>query len=370
MKIKFCSNCLMPSTRPRISFNKVGICNACEWASEKKEIVDWKARELQLKNLCDKFKIEKSGKFQCILPASGGKDSSYVADQMQNKWGLNGLSVTIHPPLSYHLGNQNLENFIFSGFDNIRITPNPEVGRRMARYYFEEQGQPLMAWIMSVQTIIFRIAVVFDIPFVMFGEEGEMEYGGSTNLKNKYYYDIDDCIKLYLSGNNPLDFLGELTPAEKFWWTFPDENEFKNLKPIIAKYSYFENWDPYEHYLFAKENCGMLETEQRCIGTYNNFAQTDTKLYDLHAYLMYLKFGFGRCCQDVGIDIRRGALSRKQGLSLVKKFDGEYPESLIPDFLEYFRMTQDEFDKVLDRHANKSLFKKINGRWVPDFEII
>ena len=368
--MKYCSNCLMPETRPRITFNNDGFCNACQWADEKKDEIDWKVREQKLDDLVKESKRRNPNKFQFIFPSSGGKDSSYVAYQMKNKWGVNGLSVTIHPPLSYDLGNKNLENFIFTGFDNIRVTPNPEVGRKMARYFFEEEGQPLMAWIMSVQTAVLRIAENFKIPFIMFGEEGEIEYGGTSKLKNKFYYDLEDCIEIYFSGNRPERFLSRLNEEEKYWWSLPTKEDFKKLNPVIAKYSYFENWDSYEHYLFAKEKCGMQEEEVRCIGTYNNFAQTDTKLYDLHVYLMFLKFGFGRCSQDVGIDIRRGSLTRKQGLALVNKYDGEYPEALVPEYLEYFRMTQKEFDNVIDKFANKNILEKKNDRWVLKQKIV
>ena len=113
---------------------------------------------------------------------------------------------------------------------------------------------------------------------------------------------------------------------------------------------------------------GLKEEEVRCLGTYNNFAQTDTSLYDLHCYLMYLKFGFGRCTQDVGIDIRRGALTRKQALALVRRYDGEYPEPYVPQYLEYFRMSEVEFDESLDRWANRELFEKVDGRWKQMFE--
>ena len=135
-----------------------------------------------------------------------------------------------------------------------------------------------------------------------------------------------------------------------------------------AHWSYFENWDPYEHYLVAKEKCGLQEQVERSQGTYNNFAQTDTSLYNLHVYLMYLKFGFGRCTQDVGIDIRRGAMSRTQGLALVRKLDREDPKNFISQYLEYFGMSRHEFDAILDKHVNKSLFRKERAEWVPMFE--
>ena len=110
-----------------------------------------------------------------------------------------------------------------------------------------------MAWIMSVQTIVLRVAENFNIPFIMFGEEGEIEYGGTSKLKNKFFYDLDECIDLYFSGNKPDDFLSEYSKEETFWWTLPSKEKFKKLNPIISKYSFFENWDSYEHYLVAKE---------------------------------------------------------------------------------------------------------------------
>ena len=106
----------------------------------------------------------------------------------------------------------------------------------------------------------------------------------------------------------------------------------------------------------------------RATGTYLNFAQTDTSLYNLHTWLMYLKFGFGRCSQDVGIDIRRGAMSRKQALSLVRKFDREDPRNFTPDYLDYFRMKPEEFEQTIGRHVNQKLFRKEEARWTPIFE--
>ena len=361
----------MIETRPRISFNEDGVCNACQWAEAKKEEVDWEFRQNELNALVQKYKLRNANKFDVILPSSGGKDSSYVAYQVKEKLKMNPLMVTISPPLPYDIGTKNLEESLKRGFDHIKITANYEVGRVIAKKAFVEQGQPLMAWIISVQTAIFKTAVLFDIPFVMFGEEGETEYGGSSALKNRATYDIEDSIKLYLSGNDPKKFVEEYGFNDKdlFWWTYPSEQDFRKLDPAIAKWSYFENWNPYRNYTVAKEFMGLAESSERSIGTYNNFSQTDTKLYDLHSYLMFLKFGFGRCTQDVCIDIRRGAITRKQAINLIKAYDGEYPESLINDYLEYFRMTKEEFDAVIDKWANKDLLTKIDGRWRKNFEI-
>jgi hypothetical protein len=85
--------------------------------------------------------------------------------------------------------------------------------------------------------------------------------------------------------------------------------------------------------------------------------------------MMYLKFGFGRATQDAGIEIRRGAMDRSQAVNLVRLYDGPYPEEFIGTYLEYFEMTIDEFDAVLDKWVNRDLFEKVDGRWQPSFEI-
>jgi hypothetical protein len=119
----------------------------------------------------------------------------------------------------------------------------------------------------------------------------------------------------------------------------------------------------------AKEHCGLKEVDETNPGTFTNFAQNDSAFYALHTYLMYLKFGFGRATQDAGIEIRRGAMTREQAINLVRLYDGHYPEEFIETYLDYYQMTHDEFNAVLDKWANKELFKKVDGRYTPTFSI-
>ena len=142
------------------------------------------------------------------------------------------------------------------------------------------------------------------------------------------------------------------------------------IEGYFQNWSYFEDWNPYYNYLVAKEHCGLVEESETNPGTFTNYAQNDQDLYSLHVYLMYLKFGFGRATQDAGIDIRRGAMSRDQAINLVRAYDGHYPEKYIQTYLDYFKMTFEEFDLILDKWANRDLFRKVAGRWQPTFKII
>ena len=113
----------------------------------------------------------------------------------------------------------------------------------------------------------------------------------------------------------------------------------------------------------------MEEKKGRGVGTFDNYSTTDTEIIWLYFYLMYLKFGFGRATNVVGTEIRRGAMTRKQAANLVKKYDGEFTEQYMDAYLKYYDMTLDEFNAVLDKWANKDLFEKQNGRWVPTFTV-
>ena len=91
-----CNNCLNTSTRPRISFDKRGVCNACQWAEEKKNI-NWSKRQSLLKNF---FKNNKKKNYDCIIPVSGGKDGSYVSYNVKKKFNVNTLCTVSYTHLT------------------------------------------------------------------------------------------------------------------------------------------------------------------------------------------------------------------------------------------------------------------------------
>ena len=371
-KIFWCKNCLNMSTRPRITFDLRGWCNACQWMEEKKKI-DWASRERELKNLLDKNRSKVSG-FDCLVPVSGGKDGSYVTHQLEKIYGMKPLTVTIKPALSLDIGNDNLTNFINSGYNHIHVSCNPKVLDRLNKYGFIHKGFPYYGWLIAVQTAVIKVAVNFKIPLIFYGESGEIEYGGSTELKQKNLYDIEYMERVYLDGGHQKVF--DLIKKDKdvdekdlTFFQFPSKDEVSKVGLSLAHWSYFEPWDSYRNYVVAKEHCGLIEKEEGNEDTFTNFSQNDQDLYSLHVYLMYLKFGFGRATQDAGIEIRRGSMTRSQAVNLVKMYDNAYPSKLIKKYLDYYQMSKEEFDKVLDKYANRDLFQKVDGIWKPKFSV-
>ena len=353
------------STRPRITFDERGWCNACQWAEEKRTL-NWSLRQSELEQILNSHRSS-DGSFDCIVPVSGGKDGSYVSYQLKHNYGMNPLAITVTPSLSLSIGNQNLKNFISSGYDHIQVSCAEDDQQKLNKQGFIHKGFPYFGWLVAIETVPISMATRLNIPLIFYGEEGEVEYGGSSAQKNKPFIDFKFIDDVYLEGGHDL-VLNEskLNSEAMTFFKFPKDT---NTELKITHWSYFENWDPYRNYLVAKEHCGLIEASTTNSGTFTNFAQNDQDLYSLHAYMMYLKFGFGRATQDAGIEIRRGAMTREQAINLVKLYDGIYPEELIDSYLDYYKMTLAEFESVIDRWTDTSLFEKQNGRWKPTFTV-
>ena len=185
-----CLICLTPNTRPRVQFVN-GICNACiNWKTKKN--IKWDKREKELNRLCNKYR-SKDGSFDVVVPGGGGKDSSYVAWKLKNRYKMNPLCVCVQPPLDTNLGKVNLDNFTKSGFNVLEIKPNRAVTSSLAKKAFTKYGNPQLDWLFAIHSAPIRVAKEYKIPFIMWGEEAESEYGGSDAYKNKAY---DCCILL------------------------------------------------------------------------------------------------------------------------------------------------------------------------------
>lgn len=366
--LRWCTKCLAMSTRPRISFDERGLCNACVW-TEKKQTLDWATRISHLEAILDAAR-RTDGAFDCVVPVSGGKDGSYVAHTLKNKWGMNPLSVTIKPPLPTVLGEENLQAFISSGFANISVSPDSKAMRALNKRGFIEMGFPYYGWLVSITVAPVEIAARFSIDLLFYGEDGEVEYGGSTETDQDPEIRIEYMKRVYLEAGYDDAISGsDLTPQQMQFFTFPSDEILAKGSLKRYNWSYFENWDPYRNYLVAKEFCGLKEAEETNAGTFTNFSQNDQFLYALHTYLMYLKFGFGRANQDASIEIRRGAMDREQAVELVRIYDGQYPHEYEDLYLDYFELSPEDFHGVLEKWTNKELFDVVNRVVTPKFVV-
>ena len=189
---------------------------------------------------------------------SGGKDGSYVTYYCKEKLKLDVLCVTINPPMRSSLGYKNLENFKKNNIDLIEINLPSEAHRKLNYFGFVNSGRPLYGWLISIITGVHRVAHNFNVDLIMYGEDGETEYGGVSKLKNKAIFDFDFAKKIYFSGEYS-SALKLLSTKDKYWWTIPEKCKIK-----MTHWSYFENWDSYRNFVISKKYMGYEESKKKC----------------------------------------------------------------------------------------------------------
>lgn len=362
-EVKYCRRCTMSNQRPRITFDEEGICSACRFAEKKQTAIDWNIREKELQKLCDRFR-KNDGSYDVIVPCSGGKDGSFVAHQLKKKYGMHPLTVTWASLVDSPVGKRNLANFIESGFDNILFSPNQKVKRLLTKLSFELMGDPFQPFIYGQTNFPLKISVEYHIPLIMYGENGEVEYGGDMKNADLPTREITDHNKHYFSNIPPEKFLEYgITKQDLYPYMAPDFEKIKANKTEIHFMSYYVKWDPRGNYEYCKENTGFKPSKKRSIGTYTNFASLDDEIDGFHYWLGFVKFGIGRATADTAHEIRDGYMTKKEGIEFVKKYDGEFPEKYFKTFLEYCNITEEKFWNIVDSWRSDHIWVKKEGKW-------
>ncbi len=354
----------MPNTRPRITFNADGVCNACENAENKYKNINWDTRRQEFLKLIDPYK-SKDGYWDCIVPWSGGKDSSTIAYRLKFEFGMNPLLVTFSPQLPTEIGNMNKEEMIKIGFDHIFFRPNQKVHRRLAKRFFIERGSQKIAWDAGVNTIPVKVAVKFKIPLVFYAEHGESEYGGKVISKeHKKMRDFTEVIEHQI-GDDPRNWVDEeITINDLNPYIYPKTEKIREAGIKALYFGYFFKWSMLNNYNFIKTKINFhAHPSGRTPGTLTSFDSVDDKSDNLYYYMQYIKFGFGRAVRDTCRMIQNNQITREEGLKLAEKYDGEFCDEYLEDMLEYLNLTREEFNEIVDKHRNLEIWKKENGQW-------
>lgn len=362
-EVVYCTKCTISNQRPRITFDENGVCSACNYAEYKRSQIDWKQRELELVELLDQHR-KNDGSYDVIVPCSGGKDGSFVAHQLKYKYGMNPLTVTWAPHLPTEIGRQNLDNFIASGFDNILGTPNGKVHRLMTKLAFLHVGDPFQPFIYGQTNFPMKVAVQNNVSLIMYGENGEVEYGGDMKNAFRPNREIKDHDKHYFSGLPP-EFWTQHGISEKDISPYkaPSYESILKNKTDIHFYGYYKFWDPQENYYYCSKNTGFTANPERSESTYSKYASLDDKLDGFHYYLGYIKFGIGRTTSDTAHEIRDKKITKDEGIALVKRYDGEFPKKHYRSFLSYCDVSEEEFWQVVDSWRSDHIWKQDNGVW-------
>ncbi|MEM2963779.1 MAG: N-acetyl sugar amidotransferase [Candidatus Anstonellales archaeon] len=370
--MRYCKKCVMPDTRPRIEFDSEGVCNACRYA-EMRSKIDWSQMKKKFEAICDRYR-SKDGSWDCVVPASGGKDSMLIAYKLKYEYNMHPLAATFAPVLYTGAGWKNIENMRNAGIDNIVLYPDRKVLRKLCKKMLVEFGDPFIPWVTGVYSFPLRVAINYRIPLVVYAEPGEAMYGGSTKIDDKEI--TEETLRITIKTGSAKDWVfpenwdklfpeGEITKNDLAPYIYPTQKELDEVNVKAIYFAAYHPWGAYQNYQFVKTHVGFHTLGKRIRGSYQNYSSIDDKIDGLYMYLMYLKFGFARCTKDACKDIRDGRLSREEAIKLVKKYDGEFPytEKELKEILDFLQMSKKELFQVLEKFRNKDIFEKVNGKW-------
>jgi N-acetyl sugar amidotransferase len=351
----------MPHTKPDLKLDDSGVCNACR-SYEARTETDWKRRHQELLEILARYRSADGTRWDCIVPVSGGKDSTYQVIRML-QLDMNPLCVTATTCHLSDIGRRNIENIKNLGVDYIEFSPNPLVRRKLNRIGLTEVGDISWPEHVGIFTIPVRAAVDFNVPLIVWGENSQNEYGGpaaagkNNVLTRRWLEEFGGLLGLRVSDLVDADGLigRQLIP-----YTYPTDDKLQHAGVTGIFLGYYMPWDGYSNALLAQA-FGFSTLSHTVEGSIVNYENLDNHQTGIHDYFKFLKFGFGRATDIACLHIRRGRITRQDGLQLVMRHDGKFPwtylDKPIEEILRPLDMTVDEFIVICDRFTNKKLFK-------------
>ncbi|MEW6593975.1 MAG: N-acetyl sugar amidotransferase [Thermodesulfobacteriota bacterium] len=398
--VAFCKRCVISNQRPNsavefkhtiaskkqtIHFDEEGICDACRFAERKAAAIDWQERHRELQDLCDRFR-KNDGSYDCLVPGSGGKDSFYAAHILKYQYGMHPLTVTWAPHLYTDWGWRNLQSWIHAGFDNILFTPNGRVHRLLTRIAVEELFHPFQPFIFGQKGLAPKIALKYGLKLIFYGEN-EAEYGNpiadTDSAKRSFkYFTAEDKHNVYLAGRSVADLTEKFglqdNDLEAYYPANPEHLDAMGAE--VHYLGYYLRWHPQRCYFYSVEHGGFEASPERTPGTYSKYNSIDDKIDDFHYYTTWIKFGIGRATYDASQEVRSGDITREEGVALIKRFDGEWPQRFADEIFRYLSipeeqfpmaskmfeqplMDRDYFESLTDAFRSPHLWKRENGTW-------
>ncbi|MEK3719063.1 N-acetyl sugar amidotransferase [Paenibacillus sp. FSL H8-0034] len=358
--ITYCVRCVMPDTKPDLLIDEEGVCNACRSYEDRKQ-VDWEDRSVQLGQILERYRSKDGSNWDCIIPVSGGKDSTYQVIRML-QLGMNPLCVTSTTCDLSDIGRKNIENIKRLGVDYVEFSPNPILRSKLNRIGLQQVGDISWPEHVGIFTIPVRAAVQYNVPLIVWGENSQDEYGGpaaasENNVLNRRWLEEFGG----LLGLRTSDLVGLEGVEEKHLiaYTYPSDSELQRVGVTGIFLGYYIPWDGYSNALLAQAH-GFTSYPTTVEGSIVNYENLDNHHTGIHDYFKFLKFGFGRASDIASLHVRRGRMTRKDAIDIVRMHDGNFPWTYLgkplEQILEPLNMSVDEFIKICDRFTNKKLF--------------
>ena len=350
--LQYCVRCCIPETQEGITFDHMGVCQACQ-SQEQKIHIDWREREKALRGIIENAKAKAGNNYDCILPISGGKDSTFQMHVLTQVYGMKPLAVTFSHNWYSETGWYNLVNSLEEfNVDHIMFTPNRKLINKVARRSLSGIGDSCWHCHAGVGAFPLQVAVRFKIPLLIWGESIADYSGRASHLNPVHKFDREYFTKVSAKLHPHQMVTEELTERDLFPFNVPTAEECEAIGLHGIHLGDYIFWDEERQTEFVREHYGWKETQVE--GTYKCYKSAECIMPGVHDFTCYQKRGYGRASFHAGMDVRNGLLTREEAFELIKTFDAQRPEAL-DYYLNITGMTEEEFYQILEKHRQPQL---------------
>ncbi len=369
--MRYCARCFYPeNAKPTIIFDDEGVCSGCRYHESREKLeIDWQERVEMFEQILDEARSmarERGNSHDCIIPVSGGKDSHFQVWLLMKKYGMNPLLVTFNHIYNSPSGLRNLENLVEkSGCDLVSFTAGSDSVRRISRYMLETVGDLTWHYHAGIRTLPFQVAVKYNIPLIVWGEHGFAELTGLVSLEDFVEFTRWTRKEHDMRGFEPHDLVGKggITLQDISPYIYPSDEEIERTEVRGVYLSNFFDWNAKKHaeLMMSEWDFGAVTYQRE--RTFVQYAKIEDHANDVHDFLKYLKFGYGRATDDASMEIRHGRMTREEGLDLVRQYDAKEPSTL-GTYCDFLGISKDDFYALVDPMRDKSIWEKTaNGHW-------
>lgn len=367
-KLRWCSKCVLPDTRPNLRILASGECNACEQHARNEQL-DWDSREQAFFVLVEDARKQASA-YDCVIPVSGGKDSTWQVSKCLEA-GLRPLAVTWRTPGRTQVGEKNLANLRHLGVDHIDVSVNPLVEMEFTLEAFRQKGSSGIPQHLAVFSVPLRLAVTLKIPLVIFGENSAAEYGAVAQ-KHVAMEATSEWLRTYgvPHGSIADDWYAQdkFREGTLFWYTFPSDDEVQQAGVKAVFLGDYFRWNPQKS-LEVAAKVGFSHDQKARVGAWN-FADIDCDYISVHHWMKWYKFGFSRTYDNLSVDIRNGRTTRSQAITQLTTEGFATPLGDIRKFCEYVNISTKDFFSIAEKFRNSKIWHFNGSRWTIENHLI
>jgi N-acetyl sugar amidotransferase len=372
-ELKRCSRCVIPETHETIVFDGEGVCNICRQHEYKQEKIDWPAKKKDLDELIERYRGK--GDYDCIVPFSGGKDSTWTLYYLVKEYGIKPLVVRFdHGFLRPKLQENTLKTIRRLGVDVLHFTPNWKVVQKLMLQSFLEKGDFCWHCHSGIFAYPMWVALRYEVPLIFWGEP-------SAEYTAYYSYDqpeeVDEkrfnrFVNLGITAEDMfLRLEGSVDERELKPFTYPPLKELRRIGYHSVCLGSFVPWDVKGQSEIIERELGWTGDEVENVPPGYGYEKVECYLQGVRDYIKYIKRGYTRPSHLTSIDIRNRRMTRDEALDVVSEYEGRRPPSL-EVFLGYVGLTEEEFMEVSLSHGVSPYrhdYRKVTpGRKTHDFD--